>query len=138
METVEQLTENAGQALALVEKLLANEPEQYRNDAQREFYQMVHDQRMMANLGRYYAEKTAAAIQIRYFHDTGDETYRAAALEHVGKELEYWKLYADEFGQYYEPQLYGRLQWVVYPPDLTAEVEKEAAIVEKWRARPIT
>ena len=137
METVEQLMENAERALALAEELLANEPEQYKNDAQREFYQMVHDQRMMANLGRYYSEKTAAAIQIRYFNDTGDETYREAALEHVEKEIEYWKLYADEFDQYYEPQLYGRLQWVVYPPDLTAEVEAEKEVVEKWRARPI-
>ena len=41
------------------------------------------------------------------------------------KEIEYWKLYADEFAEYYEPQLYGRLQWVVYPPDLTPEVEAE-------------
>ena len=137
METVEQLAENAEQALVLVEELLADEPEEYKNDTQREFYQMVHDQRMMANLGRYYSEKTAAAIQIRYFNDTGDESYQEAALEHVEKEIEYWKLYADEFAEYYEPQLYGRLQWVVYPPDLTPEVEAEKDVVEEWRARPI-
>lgn len=136
-ETSEQLAEYSEQALKLAEELLADEPESFSSDIQREFYQMVHDQRMMANLGRYYSEKTAAAIQIRYFHDTGDEAYRTSALEHVEKEIEYWKLYANEFESYYEPQLYGRLQWVVYPSELTADVEKEASIVEKWRARPI-
>ena len=47
------------------------------------------------------------------------------------------KAYANEFSQYFSPQLYGRLQWVVYPESLIPDVESEAQIVTKWRARPI-
>ena len=36
-----------------------------------------------------------------------------------------------------QPQLYGRLQWVVYPEYLNTDVEAEAEVVTKWRARPI-
>ena len=98
---------------------------------------MVHDQRMWANLGLYYAEKTYAAISLRTFNDTGDEAYREEAHSHVEREISFWKAYSSEFSQYYNPQLYGRLQWVVYPEYLNADVEAEAEVVTRWRARPI-
>ena len=98
---------------------------------------MVHDQRMWANLGLYYAEKTYAAISLRTFNDTGDEKYRKEALSHVEKEISSWKAYSSEFSQFFKPQLYGRLQWVVYPEYLNTDVEAEAEVVTKWRARPI-
>lgn len=137
VETADSLRTYSGEALSIAEELLKKEPSNYSSDSEREFWQMVHDQRMWANLGLYYAEKTCAAIDIRYFNDTGDEKYRESAMSHVEGEIESWNKYAAEFSEYYEPQLYGRLQWVVYPEYLKPDVEKERDIVKKWRARPV-
>ena len=92
---------------------------------------------MMAHLGLYYAEKTTAGIAVRYFQDTGDEQYRQEALTHMEQAIRYWKAYAAEFSAFYKPQLYGRLQAVVYPELVTADVEKDISIIEKWTAKPI-
>ncbi len=137
VETAESLKACSEAALALAEELLAREPAEYESAAQREFWQTVHDQRMWADLGLYYSEKTFAAVSLRYFNDTGDETRREEARSHVEKEIEYWKAYAAEFSVYFEPQLYGRLQWVVYPEYLIPDAENEMTIVDKWRARPV-
>ena len=137
VETADQLKSYSEAALALAEELLEKEPTDYESLQEREFWQMVHDQRMWANLGLYYAEKTYAAISLRTFNDTGDEKYREEALSHVEKEISSWKAYSSEFSQFFKPQLYGRLQWVVYPEYLNTDVEAEAEVVTKWRARPI-
>lgn len=137
VETAESLKASAEAALKLSEGMLLHEPAEAVSLTEREFWQMVHDQHMWANLGLYYAEKTAAAIDLRYFHDTGDEAYRESTMAHVEQEIAAWKSYANEFSQYFSPQLYGRLQWVVYPESLIPDVESEAQIVTKWRARPI-
>ena len=137
VETADNLKASAESALAISSELLLGEPAESGSLQEREFWQTVHEQRMWANLGLYYAEKTYAAIDLRYFHDTGDEEYRAKAMEHVENEIAAWKAYAEEFSRYFSPQLYGRLQWVVYPEYLIPDVEAEAGIVTKWRARPI-
>ena len=137
LETADSLRVCSEAALALADELLAREPQTFADDREREFWQMVHDQRMWANLGLYYAEKTSAAVEMRFFHDTGDETYRTRALAYVAEEINHWKAYANEFSLYFNPQLYGRLQWVAYPENLIPEVENEVTVVNKWRARPI-
>ena len=89
----------------------------------------------MAYLALYYAEKFEGAIALRRFNDTEDEAYRTEAVEHLKAALEYWKSFAALFDEQYLPQQCGRLFSAPDPDELTAEVENDIALAEKWKPR---
>lgn len=123
----------ATQTLAIVDELLANEPAVYTSLAQREFYSTVKDQRLQAEMGLYYAEKTAGALDLRLYNANSDTAYQTSAIAHLTKALDAWKVYAEDFAGRYQPLLMGRLQTAPNPTELIPSVEKDITLAERWK-----
>ena len=133
-QSAENLRRWGEEALELVSQLEQGKPEELTY-GQKDFYSAVKDQESVAYLALYYAEKFEGAIALRRFNDTEDEAYRTEAVEHLKAALEYWKSFAALFDEQYLPQQCGRLFSAPDPDELTAEVENDIALAEKWKPR---
>ena len=123
----------ADETMVLTDEILAGEPEAYANLAQKEFYSTVKDQRLHAGMGYYYAEKTAAALDLRMYGATSDKKYQESAIEHLKTALDLWKNYAADFAARYQPLLMGRLQLAPDPTALIPDVEADIKLAQRWR-----
>lgn len=132
-QMIELLNGWADSTLALTGEILAGEPETYESIAQTEFYSTVKDQRLHAEMGYYYAEKTAAALDLRTYNATSDKAYQDSAVKHLEKAVELWKTYANDFAARYQPLLMGRLQLAPDPTALIPDVEADIKLAQRWR-----
>ena len=123
----------ADETMALVNEILSREPETYESLAQKEFYSTVKDQRLQAEMGNYYAEKTAAAIDLRTYSVTGDTARQDSAVSHLKNALVHWNTYAMDFASRYQPMLMGRLQLAPNPTELLTNVEKDISQAQSWK-----
>ncbi len=132
-QVIEMLTKWSEETMTLVNEILANEPETFESLAQREFYSTVKDQRLQAEMGFYYAEKTAAALDLRMYNATSDKAYQESAVARLEKAVTLWTTYAEDFAARYEPQLMGRLQLAPDPMALIPDVEADIKLANRWR-----
>ncbi len=135
LQAAEALNGYAAAAMSCVDVLLADEPETFTGPAQREFWSMVKDQQLQAEMGFYYSEKLYGAAEIGLYNATKDKTHQEASVAHLEKALEYWKTYAQDFAARYRPQMMARLQLVTDPGEYTSEAERDISIAQKWRIR---
>ncbi len=102
---------------------------------ERSFLSTVRDQKALAWLGRYYADKITTAVHLRLSLVGGDETYRKEAVADLQRALEHWKNYAAVAGAQYRPQLlcrHGMLDLAA----LTEQVEKDIETA-KWLTKDL-
>ena len=90
------------------------------------------DYEAQAWLGRYYAAKTRAAIDLAEFNASADATAQASALKHAEKALAHWKQYAAIYDRQYTPQLLNRVGPTDMPA-LTARAAEDIEIVRNWK-----
>lgn len=132
-ELIDMLRGYADSAMDKVSTLLASEPASYASINEREFWSAVKDQRLQAEMGYYYAEKTAAALDLRMYNATSDTKYQEAAIEKLNNALELWKTYAADFAGRYQPMLMGRLQLAPNPTELIKDAENDIKLAQRWR-----
>ena len=135
IQAAEALNGYAIDAMACVDVLLADEPAAYASPAEREFYAMVKDQRMQAEMGCYYSEKLYGAAEIGLYNATGEKEHQDRSVSHLEKALAYWQVYADDFAARYRPQMMARLQLTVNPADYAKDAERDISLAQKWRIR---
>lgn len=132
-QMIELLNGWADSTLALTGEILADRPENPSTPGERAFYSTVLDQRLQAEMGRYYAEKTAAALDLRMYNANSDKAYQESAVAHLNTALDLWKTYAEDFASRYQPQLMGRLQLAPDPTALIPDVEADIKLAQRWR-----
>lgn len=132
-EVVLALQNYANTTLSLVEELLAAAPASFETIEEKDFYGTVRDQEAMALLGLYFAEKIDAAIDLRLFNETEDESYRTSSIQHLQTALEYWKRYAASYDSQYLPQRTCTGEF--NPTAFIKYVEKDIELAQKWRIR---
>ena len=84
-------------------------------------------------MGFYYAEKTAAALDLRMYNATSDKAYQESAVARLEKAVTLWTTYAEDFAARYEPQLMGRLQLAPDPMALIPDVDADIKLANRWR-----
>ncbi len=89
------------------------------------------DQKCMAYLGEYYAQKFEGAMNLRLYNDTGEKTYQEKAVAALQKGLEVWKQYASLYSSRFVVERLPR-HGVIDPNSCTETVEKDISIVQKW------
>lgn len=132
-ELIELLRGYSDSAMEKVNALLTDEPSSYASIGEREFWSTVKDQRLQAEMGYYYAQKTAAALDLRMYNATSDTKYQDAAIEKLTNAVELWKTYAADFSERYTPLLMGRLQLAPDPTALIPDVEADIKLAQRYR-----
>jgi hypothetical protein len=87
----------------------------------------------MAYLGRYYAEKIHAAVELAFFRKTRARKHQQAAVSHLEAALEHWQNYARISEANYKPQMLARtnrLDWSA----LTEEARRDIDLARRARA----
>ena len=135
VQAAEALNGYAAETMVSVDALLIDELAAYTSPAEREFYSMVKDQRMQAEMGFYYSEKLWGAAEIGLYNATGDKEHQERSVAHLKQALEYWKIYAQDFSARYRPQMMARLQLVTDPNEYTKDAERDISLAQKWRIR---
>jgi hypothetical protein len=141
-QVVEALRTHANAALQLVSELgepngTAGVPlagQAGKPDVRKELRLTLGDQKAMALLGLYYAEKIAGAIELGFFDATGEAQRQLAAVQHLEKALEHWKAYAAVATKQYRPQLLTRVGYVDLNA-LTEKVAEDIAMAKAWKRK---
>jgi hypothetical protein len=95
-------------------------------DRPKEWQCTAGDLMVSAELGRYYAEKIKAAVELMTYLATGDERQRSDAVDHLRSARDHWKSIATWTGQHYvrhEVWLVGQFDWGIYLPDVERDIE---------------
>lgn len=90
------------------------------------------DYEAQAWLGRYFAAKIRAAIDLAEFNASGNAAAQASAMKHVENALAHWKQYAAIYGRQYLPQLLNRVGTADIPA-LSAKAAEDIEIVRTWK-----
>jgi hypothetical protein len=83
-------------------------------------------------LGRYYAAKIRAAIDLAEFNASADVTTQVTALKHVEAALAHWKQYSAIYDRQYTPQLLNRVGTSDIPA-LTAKAAEDIELIRSWK-----
>ncbi len=92
------------------------------------------DLQASAALGRYYADKIRAAVNLMAFYATGDRTHKAAAVERLEKAKDHWKTLIETANAHYithEVWLMGQFDWAKYLRDVERDIDM-AKNAEPW------
>ncbi|WP_145299239.1 carbohydrate-binding family 6 protein [Planctopirus ephydatiae] len=90
------------------------------------------DYEAQAWLGRYYAAKIRAAIELAEFNASADATAQVTAMKHAESALAHWKQYAAIYDSQYTPQLLNRVGTADIPA-LTAKAAEDIEIIRSWK-----
>ena len=90
------------------------------------------DYEAQAWLGRYFAAKIRAAIDLAEFNASADVAAQASSLTHLENALAHWKQYAALYDRQYTPQLLNRVGPTDIPA-LTAKAAEDIEIVRTWK-----
>ncbi|MGA7698205.1 MAG: hypothetical protein WCB27_01240 [Thermoguttaceae bacterium] len=93
---------------------------------------MELDLRASAELGRYYAWKAIAAVNLMVYLATGNDVVKSAAVMHLENARECWRKLAAITKSHYvthEIWLVGQFDWAMYLP----QVEKDIEIARKMK-----
>jgi hypothetical protein len=107
------------------------------NGANKELRLTLGDFEAFAFLGKYYAEKILAAVDMALFDQGGAPAKKELAIEHLKIAVQHWKHYASVATAQYKPALYGRAGWVDLNA-LTAKVEDDIRIAQEWKEHSLT
>jgi hypothetical protein len=92
------------------EKSRNNAKKLLKNVNSEELEQTLIDIKSMSFLGEYYANKFSAVVELEYFKNTGDASYKEKAILYLEKAVENWKVYAEINTKRYHPQNFARLR----------------------------
>ena len=90
------------------------------------------DYEAQAWLGRYYAAKIRAAIELAEFNASADATAQVTAMKHAESALAHWKQYAAIYDSQYTPQLLNRVGTAEIPA-LTSKAAEDIEIIRSWK-----
>jgi hypothetical protein len=100
--------------------------------ADKELTLTLGDYEAQAWLGRYFAAKIRAAIDLAEFNASADAAAQASAMKHLESALAHWKQYATLYDRQYTPQLLNRVGPCDIPA-LTAKAAEDIEIVRAWK-----
>ncbi len=92
------------------------------------------DQKIMALLGKYYAQKFEAGMALRLYNDTDDKTYQTQAVEALTKAVDIWKEYAALWSSRFKVERLPR-HGVIDPNSFTETVEKDVTTASNWKKK---
>lgn len=129
IDIINNLNNYADQVLAVKDTLLS------KKALNREFEQLVLDQIAYANLGKYYANKYEATINLRFYNDLKDDAKKTAAVTFATKASDYWKEYANSMIERYTDEVRLSRAGIYSFSNVSAEVEKDISVCQKWTPR---
>ena len=99
----------------------------------------VADIKAWANLGLYFSEKLRGAVALQTYRIQGDERYKADAVIHLEKALEFWDTvisitrpiyrdmplvhYSEQDGKSWQENDSLRFHWALLRPDVARDVK---------------
>ncbi len=95
---------------------------------------IVEDQKTVTKLAYFYSYKIDAAMNLRLYNDTKDESYKSLALEATDKVISYWNEYSDAFLARFKAERFARVG-VVDPSSYKDAVAEDRTVIEKWKCR---
>lgn len=101
------------------------------SEQEHEFNGFFYDEKALAELAAYYAEKIQAVVALRLYNDQGDASKKAEAISHAQAGLIHWQALAAAFDVHYPAQRLGREGWLD-PVAFTSDVESEVKQCENW------
>jgi hypothetical protein len=121
LEVADLLEENADRALEQIEQASPG-----ISKGKEEFECLALDVKAVANLGKYYAEKTRGAVELMSFLRTADQSYQAKSIEHLEKAAHWWNELSLVTSSHYEfgYALGSKAKWDNYRRD----VERDSRI----------
>lgn len=75
-----------------------------------ELKQTLLDIKSMSFLGNYYVNKFTAVVELEYYKNTGDDTFKNKAVSYLEKAVKDWEHYRDINVERYLPQNFARLR----------------------------
>ncbi|MCP5558972.1 MAG: carbohydrate-binding family 6 protein [Verrucomicrobiaceae bacterium] len=126
-EVVTALESDANTTLKLVEEL---RPQADTSD--KELALTLGDYEAQAWLGRYYAAKIRAAIELAEFNASAIAAAQTSALKHLEAALGHWRQYAAAYDRQYASQLLNRVGPADIPA-LTENVKADIDLVRTWK-----
>jgi len=105
-------------------------------NATEEFRTLLDDMDAMAHLGRYYAEKIHAAVELARYQKSGRRTHRDAAVGHLETALSYWEDYTAVSTANYKPQMLARsyiLDWTALTENVKEDIDWARKTPSSWR-----
>lgn len=120
-DIIAQLHQNAGAALALATLL-----EEKMQSPSRRLENTIADIEALAHLGKYYASKIQAALDIHFYDITRDHQYKRTAGRAIRQAAREWEIYAQTASSHYRPQMLARsqmLDWMQLLEDVRNDIQ---------------
>lgn len=118
------LKKSFGTVESLAEKLSGEIPGEYRCG---EIECTLLDLKAWGALGRYYADKFSAALELVYYEKTGDAARKAGAIAYLGDGLNAWEELSRIWSLHYMPYKMARVKyifgWPYYLDDVRRDIE---------------
>ena len=99
-----------------------------------ELDEMVADQETLYHLTRFYQAKILAAVALRQFNDTGEESHRSEATAQTNQVIASWNAYSDAFLSRFKAERFARVG-IVDPSAYKDAVAADLNTIAKWRTR---
>jgi len=122
-QVADEIEARANAALAALDDL--SKPDSSPNA---ELHATLGDARLMASLGRYYAEKIRGATELALYRETHREDHRTKAIEHLNTALQDWLQYSQRARAAYRNPLWTNRVGIVDWNELDAEARKDVEI----------
>lgn len=135
VQTAQMLKEYGEKVLANVEKIRA-EVKQPKNptDGQKYFWCLLEDDEALAYLSLYYSEKFLAAVDLRIYNETKDESFHESAVQHAVNSSNYWNQHAAIISRNYVVEHLARLG--DFDVNALAKlVEEDIDFARNWKPR---
>lgn len=137
VQTAQMLREYGDQVLANVAKIRLEVKEPKKpTEGQKYFWCLLDDDEALGYLALYYSEKFLAAVDLRLYNETKDESYHESAVNHAISSSENWDCYAEIVRDNYVVQHLARLG--DFDVEALAElVREDIDFARTWKPRDL-
>lgn len=100
----------------------------------KELYNIVLDQETLGYLSGFYAYHIEAALMLRRYNDSQEESFRQDALSACNQSIEYFTKFADSYDARFQVERLAR-HGVIDVKQMLETLKKEISTIEKWKPR---
>ena len=117
-----------------VAEMIPSLKESVNPETAKELYNIVLDQEALGYLSGFYAYHIEAALMLRRYNDSQEESFRQDALSACNKSIEYFTKFADSYDVRFQVERLAR-HGVIDVKQMLETLKKEISTIEKWKPR---
>ena len=117
-----------------VAEMIPSLKESVNPETAKELYNIVLDQETLGYLSGFYAYHIEAALMLRRYNDSQEESFRQDALSACNKSIEYFTKFADSYDARFQVERLAR-HGVIDVKQMLETLKKEISTIEKWKPR---